>query len=492
MPDVGMPVRAAGAGGGSLLDGDDPAAVRALLHRALDEALDGMEEAARGDGPVWRAMPPAVRAALAPGAPLPAPVSAEAALGELRGRVTPYAVGNRHPRFFGWVHGGGTALGVLSEIVAAALNANCGGRDHAPVALERQVVGWAASLLGMPAGTSGLVTTGTSMANLVAVLCARHRALPGARRGGVAGTGLVAYASEAAHLCVARAMDFAGLGSDAPRLVSTDTDGRVRPDVLRRSVRRDRAAGLRPFLLVGTAGTVDTGAFDDLATLGAFARAEGLWFHVDGAFGAAAALSPRLRHLVAGIGRADSVAFDWHKLAGVNYEAGTVLVHDAAAHRAAFARGGAASYLAGAARGPAAEREGEPWPVDLGPELSRGFRALKVWMALRVHGADRIGAAAERCAALAARLAARVEAERGLKLAAPAAFNVVCFRVRGLDDAGHAALAAAVAERGGPVLSTARVGGRVALRACVCNHRTGERDVDAVLPAVLAAAEERG
>ena len=125
--------------------------------------------------------------------------------------------------------------------------------------------------------------------------------------------------------------------------------------------------------------------------------------------------------------------------------------------------------------------------MDLGPELSRGFRALKVWMALRVHGADRLGAAAERCVALAVRLAARVGAEPALEVVAPVAFNVVCFRVRGLGDAGHAAVAAEVAERGGPVLSTARVGGRVALRACVCNHRTAEAGMDAVAPAVLAA-----
>lgn len=520
---VGLSLAGADLAGPSPLEGPaEVEALRALGHRMVDDALDGYAAMSDGAaaGPVWRPMPDALRASFRSD-PLPRAGggSAEAAYADYRARVAPHAVGNRHPRFLGWVHGGGTALGALADLAAAGLNANLGGRDHAPVEVEREVVRWSAEVLGMPPGASGLLTSGASMANLVGVLVARERALGpwGVRAGGVAaavaasGRGrLVAYASEAAHLCVGRALDLAGLGSDALRLVPADAAGRVRVDRLSGMLEADRAAGLRPFLVVGTAGAVDTGAVDDLGALADLCAREGdLWFHVDAAIGGAAVLSPALRDLFGGIGRADSVAFDWHKLAGVPYEAGCVVVRDAAAHRAAFARdpGGSASYLrSGAAEGGGdaggrsrglAGSAGEPWPVDLGPELSRGFRALKVWLSLKAYGADRIGAAAERCCALARRLGEAVAAEPALEPLAPVALNVVVFRHRALGDAGQEALAAGLQEAGGPVLSTTRVptwdGGergpaRVALRACFANHRAGAADADAVVPAVLAAA----
>ncbi len=366
------------------LDPPDWSGLRALGHRMLDDMFDDL--AAVRDGPVWQPMPPAVRDAWAEELPRDG-AAPEDVYQSYRELVAPYGVGNRHPRFLGWVHGGGTAVGMLAELLAGGLNANCGGRDHAPIACERQVVRWAATMLGFPQDASGLVVTGTSMANLVAVLVARTAALgPAVRADGVGGAGLAAYASEAAHLCVARAIDMAGIGSASLRLVPCDAAGAIDPAALAARIREDRVAGRVPFLVVGTAGSVDTGAIDDLAGLSDLCRAEGLWFHVDAAFGALAMLSPALRPLLAGIERADSVAFDFHKWMQVPYDAGCIVVRDAAAHRAAFAR--AADYLQRDARGLAA---GEPWPVDLGPELSRGFRALKVWMTLKVYGADRLG-----------------------------------------------------------------------------------------------------
>ena len=257
------------------LDPDDWTDLRALGHRILDDLFDGM--ASVRERPVWQQTPGSVRQALR--SPLPrTPETAEAVYAAVQELVVPYVTGNTHPRFMGWVHGGGNPVGVLAEMIAAALNANLGGRDHAPIEVERQVIDWAAEMVGMPAETSGLLVTGTSVANLIAVLVARRAAAGAAVRSAEVGIRrLTAYAAWTAHGCIARAMDMAGLGTDALRLIACDTEHRIDLAQLATAVARDRAAGLQPFLVVGTAGTVDVGAVDDLVGLSAFCRAEELW-----------------------------------------------------------------------------------------------------------------------------------------------------------------------------------------------------------------------
>jgi aromatic-L-amino-acid decarboxylase len=463
-------------------DGLDPAdwtGLRALGHRMLDDMIDHL--AGLRDGPVWQKRP----ASDALEQPLPREGADLAAVYEVfRREVLPYSVGNLHPGFMGWVHGGGTAVGMLAEMLAGGLNANCGGRDHAPIAVEQQVIAWAAAMVGLPQGASGLLVTGTSIANLIGLLVARRATLgPGCRTDGVGGSGLVAYTSVAAHGCIPQAMDMAGLGTDALRLIEADVQGRMATPTLVAAIARDRAAGLRPFLVVGTAGSVDTGAVDDLTALAAVCRAEGLWFHVDGAFGAFAALAPSLRGLVQGMAEADSVAFDFHKWGQVPYDAGCILVRDPQHQLDAFAQNNA--YLRRQASGLA---HGYPWPCDLGPDLSRGFRALKVWMTLANFGTARLGEVVERCCTLARRLAAQVMAEPLLELLAPVTLNIVCFRVAALDDAANAALVAAMQEQGRFAPSTTRVAGRLAIRCAIVNHRSSEIDVDELLPAVLRLA----
>jgi len=479
-----------GNGSGSLepldesLDPKEWSELRALAHRMLDDAFDDLADLR--DGPVWRPMPDSVRAAWSEALPHGDAVL-QAVYADYQRLIAPYGAGNRHPKFLGWVQGGGTIVGMLAEMLAATLNPNCGGRDHAAIACERQVIRWAAEMLGLPPESSGLVLTGTSMANLVGVLVARAAALgPTVRRAGVGGARLTGYASTAVHLCVSRAFDMTGLGSEALRLIPCDGSEAIRLADLRARITADRAAGCTPFLVVGTAGSVDTGGIDDLRGLADICAAERLWFHVDGAFGAVAMLSPVLRPLFAGMERADSVGFDFHKWAQVPYDAGCIVVRDAEAQRAAFAP--QAAYLRRATRGLAA---GEPWPVDLGPELSRGFRALKVWMTLKTYGADRIGRVAERCCALAQRLGAAIDAESRLERAGPVTLNIVCFRYRSGDDAMQAEIAADLQEAGDVVLSTTTVGGRLVLRAAFVNHRTNKADVDGIVPAVVAAGKRR-
>ncbi|WP_026440413.1 pyridoxal phosphate-dependent decarboxylase family protein [Acidocella facilis] len=462
----------------STLDPTDWSSLRALGHQMLDDMLDHLSSIRTQ--PVWQKMPEEVRQGFT--APLPTTGTPPEAIYErFQADIQPYVTGNLHPRFMGWVHGGGNPVSMLAELLAGAMNANCGGRDHVGIAVERQVIAWAAQMLGMPDGTSGVLLTGSSMANFCALLCARQKALGGAgHETGVSGTGLVAYASAGVHRCVTGAMDMAGLGRSALRKIPLDAQMRMDMEALRAAIAADKAAGLTPFLIAATAGSVDTGAFDDLIEARRIADEHGLWFHVDGAFGALAALSPAKRHLVEGLGAADSIAFDFHKWAQVTYSCGCLLVRDATIHNASFAQ--ATSYLAAAPRGLAG---GFPWPCDLGPDLSRGFSALKVWMSLSAYGTEGLAGVVETSCALAQRLAAHVLAAPRLTLLSPPALNIVCFAIEGYSDQQLTDLVADLQEDGLFAPSTTRIAGRIAIRCAIVNHRTNEADIDALVEEIL-------
>lgn len=467
------------------LDPQDWSEFRALAHRMLDEAIDGIANVRAR--PVWQPIPDEVRAAVRTDVPREATSLADV-YREFSEQVAPYATGNVHPGFMGWVHGGGTAVGMVAEMLAAGLNANLGGRDHMPIEVERQIVEWMRGLFGFPQGASGIFVTGTSMANLMAVLVARTSALGAlARQHGIGNDGalLTAYASKAAHGCISRAMDIAGFGTDALRKIDVDADHRINVAALRAQIAIDREVGFRPFLVTASAGTVDIGAVDDLRALANLCREEGIWFHVDGAFGALAILSPELAPLLEGIELADSIALDFHKWGQVPYDAGFLLVRDGERHRQAFAQ--PAAYLSRETRGLAA---GVVWPCDLGPDLSRGFRALKTWFTLKTFGTDRLGAVIARSCALARYLEARVLAEPRLELLAPVNLNIVCFRYRA-SDAVNREIVADIQESGIAAPSSTTLDGKFAIRAAIVNHRTVETDVDALVSAVLKFGAQR-
>jgi len=478
--------RAGGHSGAPSLDPDDWDALRADAHRMLDDMLDYVADVR--ERPVWQPIPPEVRARFAE--PLP---RGETPLSEVYRRFTadiaPYATGNVHPGFMGWVHGGGTAVGMLAEMLAAGLNANCGGRDHIGIEVERQIVRWVRELFGFPETASGLFVTGSSMANFLALLVARTAALgPEVRERGLHDAPLTAYASSAAHGCVIQAADLAGLGRGALRRIPFDAAHRIDLAALRARIAQDRAEGLKPFLVTGSAGTVDVGAIDDLAGLAALCREQGLWFHVDGAFGSLGMLSPEIAPKLAGLSEADSVALDFHKWGQVNYDAGFLLVRDGDAHRASFAA--PAAYLRRETRGLAA---GSPWPCDFGLDLSRGFRALKTWFTLKTFGAERMGAMIAHTCAVARHLEARVRREPKLEMLAPVALNIVCFRYRtaGDADALNADIVADLHESGLAAPSSTTVDGVLAIRAAIVNHRTDAADVDRMVDAVLHFGDAR-
>jgi glutamate/tyrosine decarboxylase-like PLP-dependent enzyme len=276
-------------------------------------------------------------------------------------------------------------------------------------------------------------------------------------------------------------MDLVGLGIDALRLVPVDASQRIDVAALQDAITADRAAGLKPFLVVGSVGTVDVGAIDDLQAVGALCRNEELWFHVDGAYGALAVLSPELAPRLAGIQDADSIAFDFHKWAQVPYDAGFILVRDGEQHRDTFAS--PAAYLRRETRGLAA---GSHWPCDYGPDLSRGFRALKTWFTLKTYGTDLLGAVMARTCALARHLEERVLSDPRLELMAPAQLNIVCFRYRADDsNAVNAKIVADLHESGIAAPSTTIINGQLTIRAAFVNHRTQSCDVDALVESVL-------
>jgi aromatic-L-amino-acid decarboxylase len=461
--------------------------IRAQGHRMFDDMID--YAANIRDRPVWTPIPEEVRARFRATLPLK-PSDLGGVYREFTDFIVPYATGNVHPGFMGWVHGGGTAVGMLAEMLAAGLNANLGGRDHIPVEVERQIVEWTRAMFGFPAGASGIFVTGTSMANLMAVLVARTTVLgKSVRERGVGDEGgrLTAYTSTAAHGCIAQAMDLAGFGSDALRCVEADRSHRIDVATLRARIASDRNAGLKPFLVVGSAGTVDIGAIDDLQALSSFCREEGLYFHVDGAYGALGILSPVLAPRLAGLEHADSIAFDFHKWGQVPYDAGFLIVRDGDRHRQAFAA--PAAYLRRETRGLAA---GSSWPCDLGPDLSRGFRALKTWFTLKTYGTEKLGAMITRTCALAGYLEARILAEPRLELLAPAQLNIVCFRYRAADaNRVNGDIVIDIQESGIAAPSTTILDGQLAIRAAIVNHRTDTCDVDALISAVLEFGAQR-
>jgi aromatic-L-amino-acid/L-tryptophan decarboxylase len=470
--------------GSGNLDPADWESFRATCHRVVDDMVDWWANVRQR--PVWRPVPDQVKSSLQSALPGTG-MAADQVYDLFCKSILPFPTGNTHPRFMGWVHGSGTPIGALAEFLSGAMNANLGGRDHAAIYVERQVIDWARRIFGFPDDASGLLVTGTSMATLIAMATARQKHARGdVRKNGLQANRLTGYASKQAHSCVVKAFEILGLGHDALRLVPVNEDYRMDTAALERLIAADRAAGLQPFCVVGTAGTVNTGAIDDLSTIATLCREQGLWFHVDAAFGGLALLVPEQAPRLVGIERADSLAFDFHKWLHVPYDAGCILIRDQAMHRSTFAA--RPDYLAAAERGLAG---GNPWFCEYGPELSRGFRALKVWFTLMTHGIDRLSAGIARNCLQARTLAEKIQADSRLELLAPVSLNIVCFRFRlpGLSPAEldrlNAALVVDLQEKGIAAPSTTQIGGALAIRACLCNHRTTLADLDQFLAGVL-------
>jgi glutamate/tyrosine decarboxylase-like PLP-dependent enzyme len=474
----------------------DSATFRLLGHRLVDLVADGL--AAVPAGPVTRGETPAeVRATLGLGGPLPEQGADPAALLETTARdLFAHSLFNGHPRFFGYITSSPAPIGILADLLASAVNPNVGAFSLSPAATEIEVetVRWIAELIGYPGDCGGVLVSGGNMANFVGFWAAR--AAVAARAGGdvrVHGVAAVAprlciYASGETHTWIQKAADLSGLGTDAIRWIGTDAEQRMDLSKLRAAIAADRAAGAQPFLVVGTAGSVSTGAIDDLPAIAAIARAEDLWFHVDGAYGGFAAAADNAPAALHGLALADSVAVDPHKWLYAPLETGCALVRDRAKLVAAFSYHPAYYHLEDAATN----------FVDYGMQNSRGFRALKVWLALRQAGAAGYRRMIGDDIRLTGVLADAVRATAELEMTTEG-LSIATFRFVPADLAARAG-DAAVAEylntlnqalldrlqKGGEAFVSNAVlpDGRYVLRACIVNIHTQRADVEA-LPGIV-------
>ena len=453
------------------LDPEDWQLMRALGQRMVDDMLTYLQTVRERH--VWQPLPPEVKAYFNQPLPLESQ-GPEKTYQDFLQYVLPHPMGNIHPRFWGWVIGTGTPLGMLAEMLAAGMNPNVGGADHVANYVESQVLDWCKEMLAYPTEASGLLVSGGSMADL------RQQGIYASPRR------MTLSGSNETHSSVQKAVELLGLGSDSFRQIPVNKNFQIDLSELEIAIARDREAGCQPFCIVGNAGTVNTGAIDDLDTLASICYREKLWFHVDGAFGALASLSSELRPLVTGMEKADSLAFDLHKWMYIPYEVGCALVRREEDHRKAFAL--TPDYLTHADRGLAG---GKIWFSDYGVQLSRGFRALKVWMSIKEHGVQKYGRLIQQNVDQANYLAKLVEGSADLQLLAPVPLNIVCFRFTTdqLNDERlnelNKELLIQLHESGVAAPSYTLIDGKYALRVAITNHRSRRQDFEVLVNEVV-------
>ncbi|NWJ48778.1 MAG: aminotransferase class V-fold PLP-dependent enzyme [Chloroflexi bacterium] len=479
------------------LDPENWEDLKSLGHQMLDDMFDFLQNVR--ERPVWQPVPAEVKQKLK----APLPLAAEAAgdvYEEFKELILPYPTGNIHPRFWGWVMGTGSPYAMLADMLASGMNSHVAGYDQSAAYVEEQVIRWLAELLGFPATSSGVLASGGTVANLLGLAVARNvkagfdvRA-EGLQQPAVTRAELVVYCSTETHSWAQKAVELMGLGDKSLKRISVDALYKINLAELEETIRRDKAQGKNPICVIGNAGTVNTGAIDDLEGLARICRQEGLWFHVDGAIGALVKLTPSQAGLVSGLELADSLAFDLHKWLYMPYEAGCILVRDRTAHQSAFSI--TPSYLTALNRGIAAQ------PLEFaarGVDLSRSFKALKIWFSLKVHGIDLFGQLIEQNIRQAAYLKQLIEQEHLLELLAPVELSIVCFRFNpssqeSLDaqllDRLNQEILLRLQESGKAVPSGTRIQGRFAIRVAITNHRSRKEDFELLCQLVVNYGQE--
>ncbi len=466
------------------LDPQDWEQSKALMHQMVDDAFNYTKNVR--DRKIWQEIPEHILNTFK--TPLPQqPSNAEAVYKELQDTVLPYPMGNIHPRFWAWYMGSGTISGVMGDFWASILNPNLGGGNHAAHKVEEQVISWIKEIIDFPKSASGLLVSGGSMANYAALAVARNvKAGYDIRAEGLKENNLVFYASTEIHSCNTKAIELLGLGTKGLKKIKVNDDYTINIEALQQQIQEDKANGLQPICIIGSSGTVNTGAIDNLNAIANICKDENLWFHVDGAIGAIAMLSEKIKPQLKGIERADSVALDLHKWLHMPFEVGCVMIKDSVEHRNTFSL--IPEYLAKNTRGLAS---GDDWFSEYGLQLSRRFRALKVWMSLKEHGSDRFGRMISRNVEQAHYLGALINNNKDLDLIAPIGLDIVCFRYNpgglNLDElnALNKEIKLQIEERAIALPGYTTLNNKYCIRCAISSHRVTNEDFDVLIKSIL-------
>ena len=473
------------------LDPENWDEIRALGHQMIDDLVNywqGIREK-----PTWKPIPEKVKSTFDTSVPKQG-IAPSQVYEQFKTTIFPYNKGNVHPRFFAWIQGTGNPMGVWGDLLASGMNPNVAIGEHAPMYIDHQVVNWCKEIMGFPENSSGILVSGGSMANITALTVARNSFRDrGIRKKGLQQTPekLLIYCSVETHSCIQKAAEIIGLGTDSVRKIGVNEYFEMLTDELEDQIRLDISEGFIPFCIVGTSGTVNTGAIDPMEKLLSLSKKYDLWFHVDGAYGALCKLDPVYSDRLKAIEEADSLAFDLHKWLYVPYEVGCTLIRDKKKHRDSFAVN--PNYLLQEARGLAG---GLDSINNYGFELSRGFKALKVWMSLKSHGLEKYQTMISQNNRQAEYLAELVKSEPLLELTAPVSMSITCFRmlVSGFSEEElqelNREILLRLQESGIASPSSTILYGKYTLRIANVNQRTRFEDMDLLVKEVLRIGNE--
>jgi aromatic-L-amino-acid decarboxylase len=466
------------------LDPENWDELKTLGHQMVDVMLDFLKN--QRQYPAWRKPGDDVKSFLSQELPQK-PAKRNEVFNDFVNNILPYAKGNAHPRYWAWVEGGGTPFGMLADMLASGMNPNLGIGDHSAIYVEMQVLNWIKEFLGFSSGASGLLVSGGSVANFTALTVARNSIGEDIRSQGLfeAKSRFTVYASTETHSCVQKSIETLGLGSNSLIKIPVDKDYKIDMVALQKAISADRKRGRIPFCVVGNAATVNTGAIDPLNELAALAKKEKLWFHVDGAFGAFAAVVSELEKEIQGLHEADSVALDLHKWMCMPYETGCVIIKNKELHRKAFQLD--PPYLVSHERGLSAGPESFG---NYGLQLSRGFRALKVWMSLKEHGSEKYKSIIKQNIAQVKYLEHLIRQSNKLELMAPVSLNIVCFRFNNGElttkelNTLNREILMTLHERGIAIPSYTFLGNKYVLRVANVNHRSRKKDFEMLVDSI--------
>jgi len=472
------------------LDPDDWEEIRKLGHTMMDDVIDYLKNVR--NQPVWKPVPAETKAFLNEAVPI-AGMDAKDVYAQFKQHIFPYTKGNIHPRFWAWVQGTGLPMAVLGDFLASAMNPNVTIGEHSAMYVDQQVVNWCKQMIHYPDDASGILLSGASMANTTALIVARNHMIAFARQSGLQSLSLnpVMYCSTETHSCITKAAEIIGIGTSGLRKIPVYPDYTINLESLESAIVQDVKNGHNPFCVVGNAGTVNTGAIDDLQALKTLCVKYDLWFHIDGAFGALAKLTDKFKQKLKPIEEADSVSFDLHKWMYMPYEVGCVLIKNKEAHRNSFSF--APNYLMtheeGLASGPESLN-------NYGIELSRGFKALKVWMSIKEHGLLKFGLQIEKNIQQAAYLTEMIYLKPDLELLAPTSLNIVCFRFTNIKLSNdhlnnlNKIIVMQLQVQGIASPSSTILNGTYAIRVAITNQRSCKKDFDTLIEAVIKIGSE--